>query len=495
MPALTKSILLKYYKRREIQEAIVEHARDKEVGVRFMDAFGKRPDTLMYPREVLELALKNATSFHASEERWSNPLSLNSSLPKAELQVLRTGWDLVLDIDCKIFEYSRICADLIVKFLRYCEVRDVSSKFSGNKGFHIGIPFEAFPQEVRGIATKSLFPEAAKKIAFYVKEHIAEELGKQILSLEKNDFGKVKEKVNLPAEDIIRYRQDKDGNKINLLNVDKFLEIDTILISSRHLYRMPYSLHEKSGLVSLPVEPDSIMQFEKGMAAPELIVPKLKFLERSVRGETGRRLLLQALDYEVKLEEPREVKKGIMKMNDKAFDDLVIQSPIKEDFFPPCLKLMLQGMNDGKKRAIFCMSNFLGKLGWNKEQIEEFLYSWNKEKNNPPLREVYLKGQLQHLNPGERLPPNCNNEAYYLGLGICQPDSLCRRIRNPVNYTLVRWKRHLQDREEEEQKGKRGRKKKNGEKSVQEERTIQEERKITEGSKAQKECPEERYSK
>src|SRR3989344_1656087 len=121
MALLTKSILLKYYKRKEIEDAIVDHARDKEIGVRFGDSFGKRPDTLTYPREVLELALKNATSFHASEERWSNPLALDSALPKKELDNLRIGWDLVLDIDCKIFEYSRICADLIVKFLRYCE--------------------------------------------------------------------------------------------------------------------------------------------------------------------------------------------------------------------------------------------------------------------------------------------------------------------------------------------------------------------------------------
>ena len=454
MALLTKSILLKYYKRKEIEDALVDHARDKEIGVRFGDSFGKRPDTLTYPREILELALKNATSFHASEERWSNPLALDSALPKKELDTLRIGWDLVLDIDCKIFEYSRICADLIVKFLRYCEVKDLSVKFSGNKGFHIGVPFEAFPQEVGGIATKMLFPEAAKKIAYYVKEHIADELGRRIMIMEDNDFSAVKEKVHLPAEEIIRYTQKKDGSKVGKLQVDKFLEIDTILISSRHLYRMPYSLHEKSGLVSLPIAPDQVMQFEKEMAKPELVVPHYRFLEQNVQGESGRRLLVQALDYQVKFEEPREKKK------EREYDELVIQSPIKEDFFPPCMKLILQGLADGKKRAIFCMSGFLGKLGWNKEQIEEFLHAWNTEKNQPPLREVYLKGQLQHLKPGERLPPNCDNEAYYLGLGVCRPDSLCKKIRNPVNYTLIRWKRYLQDREEEEQKGKRGRKKK-----------------------------------
>ena len=455
MSLLTKSTLLKYYKRKEIQDALIEHAKDKEIGVRFGDGFGKRPDTLTYPRDVLELALKNATSFHASEERWSNPLALDSSLQKKELDLLRTGWDLLLDIDCKIFEYSRICADLVVKFLRYCDVKDVSIKFSGNKGFHIGVPFESFPQQVGEISTRLLFPEAAKKIAFYVKEHIADELGRRIMILEGNDFSKVKEKVNLPAEEIIRYTQKNDEGKIGKLNVDKFLEIDTVLISSRHLYRMPYSLHEKSGLVSLPIDPDTVMQFEREMAQPDLIVPKYSFMDREVQGETGRRLLVQALDYEVKLVEPRE-----KRQEQKGYDELVINSPIKEDFFPPCMKTILQGVGDGKKRAIFCMSGFLGKIGWNKEQIEEFLHTWNTEKNQPPLREVYLKGQLMHFNPGDKLPPNCNNEAYYKGIGVCKPDGLCGKIKNPVNYTLIRWKRYLQDREEEEQKEKRGRKRK-----------------------------------
>ena len=345
------------------------HARDKEIGMRFGESFGKRPDTLMYPREILELALKEMTSLHASEERWSNPLALDSRLGKKELEQMRTGWDLVLDIDCKIFEYSRLCAYLVIDFLRYCEVKDYSIKFSGNKGFHIGVPFEAFPAKVGDVPTKLLFPDAAKKIAYYVRDHIAGELAKKIMDLEENDFNRVREKVNLPAEEIIRYTPNQYGDKIPSLNVDKFLEIDTVLISSRHLYRMPYSLHEKSGLVSLPIDPDTILNFQKEMAAPELVTPHFTFLERNVSGETARRLLVQALDYKAKLEEPKERKRN----EQKGYDELVISSPIKEDFFPPCMKLMLQGIGDGKKRAVFCFSNFLGKIGWNKTQIEDFL--------------------------------------------------------------------------------------------------------------------------
>ena len=66
---------LMYYKREDIRKAIVEGAKDKEIVARFNDKFGKRPDTLQYPNDVLELAKQRATSFHASEELWRNPLA------------------------------------------------------------------------------------------------------------------------------------------------------------------------------------------------------------------------------------------------------------------------------------------------------------------------------------------------------------------------------------------------------------------------------------
>jgi hypothetical protein len=360
-------------------------------------------------------------------------------MSRKDLDELRTGWDLVLDIDCPILDYSKICGDLIVKFLEYCGVKDVSCKFSGNKGFHIGVPFESFPKMVGETETRLLFPEAAKKIAFYIKENIAQELGKRILAFENNSFNAVKQKVNLEQDEIIKFENDNQGNKIAKLNPDKFLEIDTVLISSRHLYRMPYSLHEKSGLVSLPIDPHEIMNFEKPMAKPEnLHISLFGFLDRNVTGESSRRLLIQALDFDVKTEEEKDY-------SDKKFEELKFESPINPQFFPPCIKLLLNGVEDGKKRAIFCMINFLGKLGWNKQEIEIFLQTWNKQKNAEPLREVYIKGQLNHFKANEKLPPNCNNEAYYLDLGVCKPDGLCKKIKNPVNYTTIRWKRHMQD--------------------------------------------------
>ena len=451
---LDKGICVRFYKRKEIQEAIIAHAQNKEIGMRYNEAFGKRPDILSYPKEILELSLRGVTSFHASEELWENPLELESSKAKKELDLLRSGWDLVLDIDCKFIDYSKIAADLIITFLKYCGVKDISVKFSGNKGFHIGVPFEAFPKKVGETETKNLFPDAAKRIAYYIKENIKEELGKRILNFEGKEgrdvaFAKISEKTALEKEKIITkiFIKDDFGDKkeVDILDVDPFLEIDTVLISSRHLNRMPYSLHEKSGLVSLPIDPERVLEFNKEMAKPDSILrSEFIFLDRKVSGESARQLLVQALDYEFKVEEEKEVVK-------KEYDELKLTSPIKEDFFPPCIKLLSQGIGDGKKRAVFILTNFLGKIGWNKEEIEAYLKKWNSV-NSEPLREVYIKGQLHGFKAGEKLPPNCNNEAYYRGIGICKPDSFCPRIKNPVNYTILKWKRHLQEKEEQENK-------------------------------------------
>src|SRR3989344_8444073 len=148
MASLDKNVTLKFYKRKDVQEAMIEHAQNKEIGMCYGQGYGKRPDSLTFPQEIIELAQQGVTSFHGSEELWSNSLAIGSNLSKKEIETLRIGWDLVLDIDCAVMEYSRICADLIVQFLEYCGVKDISIKFSGNKGFHIGVPFEAFPKQV-----------------------------------------------------------------------------------------------------------------------------------------------------------------------------------------------------------------------------------------------------------------------------------------------------------------------------------------------------------
>lgn len=425
---LLLSKALKLYKRGDIQEEIIANAADREVAIKYGDkGFGKRPDVLKYPNDILDLAKEGATSFHTSEELWKNPLQLDPMLKRKELEELRAGWDLVLDIDCEVLEYSALAADLLVKAIKYYGIESVSCKFSGNKGFHLGIPFEAFPSSVGKTETRLLFPEGARAIAFYLRDMIKEPLSKKILELEKKDFSSIVKKTGKQAKEIKRTEKKGDYDVVKL-DVESFLNIDTILISSRHLYRMPYSLHEKSLLCSLPLDPDKVLEFNKKMAEPETVkVSKFRFLDkRNIKPGEAKQLLTQAFDFGLKEE------RGTPKQREVE----IPEQAIPEQFFPPCMHNGLKGLRDGRKRFVFIMLNFLTCMGWSHDQIKEVIKKWN-EKNEEPLRETVTVTQLRYHKRKRRkmLPPNCQNLMYYVDIGICKPDNLCRKIKNPVQYS------------------------------------------------------------
>lgn len=414
------SDLLKHYKREDVQRAILACAEDKEIAVKYGDrGFGKRPDVLKYPRDILEFAKKGATSFHCSEELWINPLSIVTGMKPKELNDLRKGWDLVLDIDCPELEYSKIAGYLLVEALRHYDVRNVSVKFSGNHGFHIAVPFEAFPDSVADTPLKDLFPDGPKRVAVFLQEKIRDVLAHKLL--EKDSMEVIAEKVGKLSSELI-----SNGT------FDPFavLDIDTILISPRHLYRMPWSFNEKSGLVSVVISPDEILSFDKSDAIPSRVSPSLPFLDRaSVRRNEAKRLFIEAFDFEPNIVQP-EAKEEV-----REFEP--VGEAVPEEFFPPCIHLIKKGLEDGKKRAVLVLINFLSSAGWSVSMIEDYLKKWNE--NNPdPLRDVYIQGQLRYFKQQRKSPPppNCDNKAYMIDMGVCKPDNFCARIKNPVSYAI-----------------------------------------------------------
>ena len=489
---LPLNVTLSYYKRRDIQEEIIKAAKNREIAVKFNDKFGSRPDVLNNPNDILELAKQKATSFHASEELWNNPLQLDTSMGKNEMDSLRIGWDLVLDIDCPMWELSKMITWLVIESLKEHKVNSISLKFSGNKGFHVGVPFEAFPIRINKIPTKELFPHAPQKIALYLLDYIGSNhieikneniiFGKRVViplneviegtkktigeltikhcskcgSIIKNERGiedtpcgycgsilVIKEncmqcpkcgKFEGLKSEICNCGSDKYFRRFNALSI---INVDTILISPRHLYRMPYSLHEKSGLVSLPLNPNEVLKFKKESTKPEIVkISEFGFLDREnvIKGEASK-LIVQAFDFNPKVD---EIDFG----KNKKFE--ILEDAVPEELFPPCIKLGLAGLKDGRKRFVFVLINFLVSAGWDYDSIEKRLKEWNK-KNPELLREVNLLGQLRYHKQQKKkiLPPNCNNSAYYLDIGICKPDNLCNKIKNPVSYA-VRKSKHLE---------------------------------------------------
>ncbi len=346
------NVSLSHYKRADIQEEIIANSRDREVAARFNEQFSKRPDVLRHASDILELAKQGATSFHASEELWKDPLQLDSSMRRQELDNLRIGWDLIIDIDCTVFDYSEIAADLVIKALKFHKIKSISCKFSGNKGFHIGVPYEAFPERIKNEDIKNLFPDAPRKIALYIKHMILPEFGEAILKLEGN-ISKVLEKTGKNASEVLY-----EEKGVRKFNPESILQMDTLLISSRHLYRMPYSLHEKSGLVSVPLNPEKIMLFKKEFALPDKVkISPHKFLDRTnAEREEAKRLFVEALDFHVKGDDEVESKSG------KEFEGPA--SALPEELFPPCIKTILNGLEDGRKRALFVLVNYFTSVGW-----------------------------------------------------------------------------------------------------------------------------------
>jgi len=434
---------LEFYSRREIQERILEVAEDREVAPRYNQGFGRRPDVIQFPADILEMAKKGATSFHISEERWHNPLQLKPGMQKRDLDENRKGWDLVLDIDTKFWDYAKWTAFYLVEALKFHDVKNIAVKFSGNKGFHIAVPFESFPDEVNGRKTKYLFPEGLRVMAAYLQNMITDMLRNKILETE--DIDSLVSKTDLQKTDLV-----KDGK----LDPFVIIDIDTILISNRHLFRAPYSLHEKSGLVSIPINNNDVLTFEKEHASPKNVKGDLSFLDMSLSDDNdAKTLIIQAFDWWGK----KNAKRGPdVETVERTFD--LPKNAIPKTNFPNCIEKILEGgMEDGKKRAIFILINFLRHMGWKWPEIESTIKEWNK-KNPNPLGESYVIGQLSwHRRQKESiLPPNCSNKAYYQDLRIKCGGNTCTKFKNPVR--LAQWKNKIAE-EQAKKKSKKVKKK------------------------------------
>ena len=414
-------LYLMYYSRRDMQEALLVVCENREVAPRYGEGFGKRPDILQYPGDILEMAKRGATSFHISEELWYDPLLLKPGMSKKELDENRKGWDLLLDLDTIYWDYAKWTAYFLVEALKFHDVKNISLKYSGSKGFHIAVPFASFPIEVNGVPTKNLFPEGPRIITAYLQNMICEILRNKIL--EKETLASLCQKTGRKRDELL-----KEG----LFNPFSLIEIDTVLISNRHLFRAPYSLHEKTGLVSLPIALDHILTFDKREAIPEAIIIKKGFLDEKEQGD-GKGLILQAFDWWGK----KHVKLGPDVLPGVKQEFALSYDAVPQLYFPHCIGKILAGnMEDGKKRALFILINFLRHMHWKEQDIRKILLDWNA-KNKNPLPQTYIFAQISWNKKQKEaiLPPNCD-KAYYKDLRVSCSEHVCQRFKNPVNAAL-----------------------------------------------------------
>lgn len=500
-----REITMIYYSRPKIRKAIFEFGLNREVIPKYYEGFGKRPDSLQFEGDVLEHVRKGTTSFHCSEELWKDVLDLSTEMSRDELDSLREGWDLLLDIDSKYLEYSKIYAILLVDVLKFHGVENIGVKFSGSKGFHIIIPWKAFPEEIYGKETKDMFPEWARVVCEYLSEIIKPKLAEKIF--EEQNLGEIAKRTGRGEEELIiteckscgrgvgkkflvswgcdrckevgevvkleinkripkcpecrrdlvekrrdeiyfcefcNLRSDKNPEMFGKTRAktETLIDADLVLVAPRHLFRMPYSLHEKTALCSVVIDKDKIRDFQIRDAKPFKIGKEIKSFYPDCEIGEARKLLLQALDwYEQKQREEESVKKSkgsVVKFDKKDYKKITIGEP-SEDIFPPQIKSLLKGMKqDGRKRALFILLSFFKCLGANEGWIERKINEWN-EKNYQPLKKGYIMSQISwyRRNPS-RLPPNFAN-SIYRELGVDEVDELVRQTKNPVGYAVKRY--------------------------------------------------------
>lgn len=484
-----KGIVFLYYSKPEVQNAIFDFCKNREIAPRYFEGFGKRPDSFQYIGDLFELVKRGATSFHCSEEIWQDPLRIETGMSEEELNQLREGWDLLLDIDCKYFDYSRMAAVAIVETLERFGVENIGIKFSGSKGFHILVPWKSFPKEINEMKTSNLFPDLPRKIIGFLrdysekvfKESLPEDYEKQferskvkrgIKCKKCNELVEVYDEIELycpfcksgeikkiPKENlkenyrcpnckrdfILRNKKElfeckrcninsktNPGNFSSSIEVDLFdlMGLDLILVSPRHLFRTPYSLHEKTGLASVVLTKEELKKFEL-KDADAMKVRVRNFMPNCREGE-AKELVTEALDWS----KENEISLGKKERVTGKYADFkpIKLDEIKDEYFPPCVKKILKGLEDGRQRALFVLINIFRSLGMEKTEMEKRIFEWNK-KNKPLLKQGYIQAQLK-WNYARKpiMPPNCKQ--FYQGIGVCAPDEFCPKIKNPLNYVI-----------------------------------------------------------
>ncbi len=509
-----RAITKVYYSNPKVQEAILKFASGREVVPRYLEGFGKRPDSLQYNSDIMGLVNKGATSFHSSEEIWTDPFSISSEMSAEELNSIRKGWDLLIDIDSPYFDLSKTLTLLILKELESYGVGNYGLKFSGNKGFHIIVSGKAFPEEYNGRKMNESFPDWPRAICRFLMKEVRAEYNKKAREV-LGGVEKIKKKTKLSEDEItealcpecgraakkgrlVTYRcpecestitrrdvqttkrrlkctndwcagvlevekeepyfyceycknvssikKIEEGKKGKVVYSDagkssgdysgdfgeevagaKFGASDLVLVAPRHLFRMPYSLHEKTGLASVVLRKEELESFAPRDADPLKVKIRNYFPEN--REEEAAQLLADALEWSKK---DSDIEEDMHKKKYKSYEKVDF-SGVSESDFPAPIKKLLMGGDDGKQRGLFILLTFFRSLGFSADYINEKVREWNK-KNKQPLKEGYIRSQIEwHLRQKRQiLPPNYDNESFYKDLGLIDAGEGKQKAKNPI---------------------------------------------------------------
>lgn len=244
--------------------------------------------------------------------------------------------------------------------------------------------------------------------------------------------------ARLKEDDSKNIKYTKDAREENIQEMtqkihDKYTGgFDLVLVAPRHLFRMPYSLHEKTALASVVLKKEELKNFTPGDANPL----KLTIREYRPEGIVNEAMKLLADSIAWKKQKMKEIEDkenrrygGKSFENGKEFKNIEIKD-VQEREFPESIKKLLKGLEDGKKRGLFILITFLRCINYTPEQINNVITLWNK-KNTPPLKEGYIRSQIDwHLKQKRKiLPPNYSNESFYKDLKLIDKKP---EVKNPL---------------------------------------------------------------
>jgi hypothetical protein len=370
---------LKWYGGRDIQDALLVQLEGREVWVSAHNYASPRPRVANSASELLSVIPRGRLcSIYASVESFHDPLLLPAEKPDS----LRTSWDFVLDIDSSEgIEEARRCTKSIVGLLSEYGLQCVRVKFSGRRGFHIIVDGEAFDCFSTREEFLRAYPTVPSQVARFV-----------IAALRPSDR--------------------------------RGIEVDTSMYAPRHLIRIAYSLHHKTGLASLPVEPSSLDQFNiEAMKPRNDIDVDWHWLQAKAKPMEASTLL----DYVIKwLQRTQSNRVGMRVLNRSR-----IVGPRRSARNPPCVEaLSKEGfskrLEGHRNRVLYAVLSGIRRLNFaiTPEELEELNF-----RSERPLPERELRYQIRYQLSRPR--------PYRFHCNIMQTAGLCPQQRCPIGRFTV----------------------------------------------------------
>ncbi|MEM1634140.1 MAG: hypothetical protein QW714_00215 [Nanopusillaceae archaeon] len=415
-----------WYSKDWVSNMIIEDCQSREIMAVMKDSSVRRPIYIETYGDLLSFVEKGAISFHRSIEKFSDVGTFENL----------KSYDIIIDLDIssevlrfedKIYAVSIFAKEMIDFLFEFgFKESEIGIKYSGNHGIHLKLSIDGLEDtKIFGVSLLDGFPIFSKNIVEFLSV-IAQQI-----------------KANIKEKPV------------------NYVEIDKQVATKRHMIRAVLSINEKLPGVSYPLSYDDLLKLPEeykkysfknisnlDLPSGEWInIKPSKTIIDLIRVSTLWKLIEEATKRYIRSEEYKIAIKKYKK--DKEYKKEIPPDLEESYLFPPCIRNILSGVEDGRKRSVFILINFLANIGWSFDKIYQKLLDWNS-KNKEELREHYIEYQLDwhkrvYSQNKKYLPPNCENVNYYKDIvtvngAACKPDDICPLIKNPLTYYLKKLK-------------------------------------------------------